>query len=59
MIRRVIVKDFSAQSAKGEGQRMKEVPKGRYGRKGHDAMVVAAASGPNSDLLCHLFTYWS
>ena len=36
MIRRVIVKDFSAQSAKGEGQRMKEVPKGRYSVKGHD-----------------------
>ena len=35
MIRRVIVKDFSAQAAKGEGQRMK-VPKGRYSIKGHD-----------------------
>ena len=36
MIRRVIVKDFSAQSAKSEGQRMKGVPKGRYSVKGHD-----------------------
>ena len=35
MIRCVIVKDFLAQSAKGEGQRMK-VPKGRYSVKGHD-----------------------